>query len=90
VDALVCSGYKWLSAPSGVALLAATENLAAATPVIVGWKGSATPFDFTPQEPSLAELWPAVKAVAKELVHRPDELHNDDVAAIAAAAIGKA
>jgi hypothetical protein len=36
------------------------------------------------------ELWPAVKAVAKELVHRPDELHNDDDAAIAAAAIGKA
>jgi len=54
VDALVCSGYKWLSAPAGVALLAMTENLAAATPVIVGWKGSATPFDFTPQELSLA------------------------------------
>ena len=54
VDALVCSGYKWLSAPSGVALLAVTEDLAAATPVIVGWKGSATPFDFTPQELSLA------------------------------------
>jgi selenocysteine lyase/cysteine desulfurase len=54
VDALVCSGYKWLSAPAGVALLAVTENLAAATPVIVGWKGSATPFDFTPQELSLA------------------------------------
>jgi selenocysteine lyase/cysteine desulfurase len=54
VDALVCSGYKWLSAPPGVALLAVTENLAAATPVIVGWKGSATPFDFTPQELSLA------------------------------------
>src|SRR4029077_7031973 len=54
VDALVCSGYKWLSAPSGVALLAVTETLAAATPVIVGWKGSATPFDFTPQELSLA------------------------------------
>jgi selenocysteine lyase/cysteine desulfurase len=53
VDALVCSGYKWLSAPSGVALLAITESLAA-TPVIVGWKGSATPFDFTPQELSLA------------------------------------
>jgi cysteine desulfurase / selenocysteine lyase len=54
VDALVCSGYKWLSAPSGVALLAVTENLAAATPLIVGWKGSATPFDFTPQDLSLA------------------------------------
>jgi cysteine desulfurase / selenocysteine lyase len=54
VDALVCSGYKWLSAPSGVALLAITEKLAAATPVVVGWKGSAAPFDFTPQELSLA------------------------------------
>jgi len=54
VDALVCSGYKWLSAPAGVALLAVTENLAAATPVIVGWKGSATPFDFTPRDLSLA------------------------------------
>ncbi len=54
VDALVCSGYKWLSAPPGVALLAVTENLAAATPMIVGWKGSATPFGFTPQHLSLA------------------------------------
>jgi selenocysteine lyase/cysteine desulfurase len=54
VDALVCSGYKWLSAPGGVALLAITEDLAAATPVIVGWKGGATPFDFTPQELTLA------------------------------------
>ena len=54
VDALVCSGYKWLSAPPGVALLAMTEHLAAATPVIVGWKGSATPFGFTPQQLSLA------------------------------------
>src|SRR6516162_9541593 len=53
-DALVCSGYKWLSAPAGVALLAMTENLAAAIPVMVGWKGSATPFEFTPQELSLA------------------------------------
>ena len=53
-DARVCSGYKWLSAPAGVALLAVSEGLAAATPVVVGWKGSATPFDFTPQELSLA------------------------------------
>jgi len=54
VDALVCSGYKWLSAPAGVALLAITENLAAATPPLVGWKGSATPFDFNPRELALA------------------------------------
>jgi selenocysteine lyase/cysteine desulfurase len=31
-DALVCSGYKWLSAPGGVALLAVAEDLAAAIP----------------------------------------------------------
>jgi hypothetical protein len=54
VHALVCRSYKWLSAPAGVALLALTEKLAAATPVIVGWKGSAVPFDFTSQELSLA------------------------------------
>ena len=53
-DAMVCSGYKWLSAPGGVALLAVTEELAAAIPPLVGWKGSATPFDFRPEELSLA------------------------------------
>jgi selenocysteine lyase/cysteine desulfurase len=53
-DALVCSGYKWLSAPGGVALLAVTEDLAAVVPPLVGWKGSATPFDFKPQELALA------------------------------------
>ena len=54
VDALVCSGYKWLSAPGGVAVLALGDELVATVPPIVGWKGSATPFDFTPQELSLA------------------------------------
>ena len=53
-DALVCSGYKWLSAPGGVALLAVTEDLADAIPPLVGWKGSATPFEFKPDELSLA------------------------------------
>ncbi len=53
-DALVCSGYKWLSAPGGAALLAVTEDLAAIIPPLVGWKGSATPFDFKPQELALA------------------------------------
>ena len=53
-DALVCSGYKWLSAPGGVALLAVTDDLAAAVPPLVGWKGSATPFEFQPQVLSLA------------------------------------
>jgi selenocysteine lyase/cysteine desulfurase len=54
VDALVCSGYKWLSAPGGVALLAMTEDLAAELPPIVGWMGSAQPFDFKPDELALA------------------------------------
>lgn len=54
VDALVCSGYKWLSAPGGVGLLAVTEDLAAHLPALVGWKGNAAPFAFTPQELSLA------------------------------------
>ena len=53
-DALVCSGYKWLSAPGGVALLAVAEDLAAAIPPMVGWKGSPAPFDFRPQELALA------------------------------------
>jgi selenocysteine lyase/cysteine desulfurase len=53
-DALVCSGYKWLSAPGGVALLALGDDLIATGPPIVGWKGATTPFDFTPQELSLA------------------------------------
>jgi cysteine desulfurase / selenocysteine lyase len=53
-DALVCSGYKWLSAPGGVALLAVTEDLAALVPPLVGWMGKSAPFDFTPQELSLA------------------------------------
>src|SRR5215475_6599986 len=53
-DALVCSGYKWLSAPGGVALLAVAGDLAAAIPPLVGWKGTATPFDFKPQQLALA------------------------------------
>jgi cysteine desulfurase / selenocysteine lyase len=53
-DALVCSGYKWLSAPGGVALLAVTDDLAAMVPPLVGWMGKPAPFDFTPQELSLA------------------------------------
>ncbi|HKV87030.1 MAG TPA: aminotransferase class V-fold PLP-dependent enzyme [Candidatus Dormibacteraeota bacterium] len=54
VEALVCSGYKWLSAPGGVALLALSDDLVATVPPIVGWKGSASPFVFTPQELALA------------------------------------
>ena len=54
VDAVVCSGYKWLSAPTGVALLGVSEQLATATPAIVGWKGTSAPFDFHPRELVLA------------------------------------
>src|SRR5260370_35697184 len=45
-DAVVCSGYKWLSAHGGVAILAVSDDLIAATPNIIGWKGTDDPFDF--------------------------------------------
>ncbi|MGO8959179.1 MAG: hypothetical protein ACLQFR_17710 [Streptosporangiaceae bacterium] len=32
------------------------------------------------------EIWPAVQAVAYELIRNPDDLHNEDVAALATAA----
>jgi cysteine desulfurase/selenocysteine lyase len=53
-DAVVCSGYKWLSAHGGVALLAVNEELVQETPHLVGWKGSLDPFDFRPDQLSLA------------------------------------
>jgi selenocysteine lyase/cysteine desulfurase len=46
--------YPWLAAPGGVALLAVAEDLADRVPPLVGWKGSATPFDFRPERLSLA------------------------------------
>lgn len=45
-DALVSSGYKWLSAHGGVALLAVADELLETTPYIVGWMGTESPFDF--------------------------------------------
>ena len=45
-DALVSSGYKWLSAHGGVAILAVSDELIAETPGIIGWKGADDPFDF--------------------------------------------
>jgi cysteine desulfurase/selenocysteine lyase len=45
-DALVCSGYKWLSSHGGVALLALRADLAEKLPLIVGWKGTEHPFAF--------------------------------------------
>ncbi len=53
-DAVVCSGYKWLSAHGGVALLAVDDELAHETPYIVGWKGTADPFEFQADHLSLA------------------------------------
>jgi selenocysteine lyase/cysteine desulfurase len=47
-DALVCSGYKWLSTHGGVALLAVTDELLQDLPPIVGWKGAHHPFQFDP------------------------------------------
>jgi cysteine desulfurase/selenocysteine lyase len=54
-DALVCSGYKWLSTHGGVAFLAVGDELLRETPHIVGWKGTEHPFDFQPQSLTLAE-----------------------------------
>jgi len=47
-DALVCSGYKWLSSHGGVALLAVSDELQQCLPAIVGWKGTEHPFQFDP------------------------------------------
>ena len=54
-DALVCSGYKWLSAHGGVAILAVSDELIAATPGFIGWKGASDPFNFTAQTLVLAD-----------------------------------
>jgi selenocysteine lyase/cysteine desulfurase len=53
-DAVVCSGYKWLSGHGGVALLVVDEVLAARTPHILGWKGAPDPFDFRADRLTLA------------------------------------
>ncbi len=53
-DALVCSGYKWLSTHGGVALLAVTDELLGEVPPIVGWKGAQHPFQFDPTALTLA------------------------------------
>jgi cysteine desulfurase/selenocysteine lyase len=53
-DALVCSGYKWLSTHGGVALLAVADELLHRVPPIVGWKGTQHPFQFEPTTLALA------------------------------------
>jgi selenocysteine lyase/cysteine desulfurase len=54
-DALVTSGYKWLSAHGGVALLALAPDLVGRLPGLVGWKGTHEPFAFDPQTLRLAD-----------------------------------
>ena len=53
-DAVVCSGYKWLSSHGGVAVLTLAPDLAAMTPHLVGWKGTRQPFAFEPLSLPLA------------------------------------
>ena len=53
-DALVCSGYKWLSTHGGVALLVVADELLQGVPPIVGWKGTEHPFQFDPTTLALA------------------------------------
>jgi selenocysteine lyase/cysteine desulfurase len=54
-DALVTSGYKWLSAHGGVALLALAPDLVGGLPGLVGWKGTHEPFAFDAQTLRLAD-----------------------------------
>jgi cysteine desulfurase / selenocysteine lyase len=53
-DALVASGYKWLSGHGGVGLLAVSDELQQEVPHLVGWKGTEQPFRFEPTELPLA------------------------------------
>jgi len=54
-DALVTSGYKWLSAHGGAALLALAPDLVHRLPRLVGWMGAERPFDFDPLNLRLAD-----------------------------------
>jgi cysteine desulfurase / selenocysteine lyase len=54
-DALVTSGYKWLSTHGGVALLALAPDLVNRLPGLVGWMGARDPFDFDPMMLRLAD-----------------------------------
>jgi selenocysteine lyase/cysteine desulfurase len=54
-DALVTSGYKWLSSHGGVALLALAPDLVLRLPGLVGWMGAQDPFDLDPLTLRLAD-----------------------------------
>ena len=53
-DAVVASGYKWLSGHGGVALAAVSESLLKQLPILPGWMGAAKPFDFDAKSVSFA------------------------------------
>jgi cysteine desulfurase / selenocysteine lyase len=52
-DAVVCSGYKWLSGHGGVALLSLSDEFIT-TPPFIGWKGTEHPFEFDAMTLALA------------------------------------
>jgi selenocysteine lyase/cysteine desulfurase len=54
-DALVTSGYKWLSSHGGVALLALAPDLVTRLPGFIGWMGARLPFDLDPLRLRLAD-----------------------------------
>jgi cysteine desulfurase/selenocysteine lyase len=88
-DALVCSGYKWLSAHGGVALAALSAELAELVPPVVGWMGAEDPFDFTATDLKLAsgarryELSTMSYASAVGLQHSIDLLSSAGIPALA-------
>jgi len=45
-DAVVASGYKWLGGHGGVALSAVSPRLLERDPMLPGWFGTSSPFDF--------------------------------------------
>ncbi|WP_162260812.1 aminotransferase class V-fold PLP-dependent enzyme [Nocardioides sp. Soil805] len=89
VDALVCSGYKWLSAHGGVALAALSPEMTELVPPVVGWMGAEDPFDFTATDLTLAsgarrfELSTMSYASAVGLQHSIDLLSSTGIPALA-------
>jgi cysteine desulfurase/selenocysteine lyase len=89
VDALVCSGYKWLSAHGGVALAALSAEMAELVPPVVGWMGAEDPFDFDATHLRLAagarrfELSTMSYASAVGLQHSIELLSSAGITALA-------
>ena len=53
-DAIVTSGYKWLSGHGGVGLAAVSESLLKQLPILPGWMAASNPFDFDAKSLSFA------------------------------------